>query len=272
MEEIARRADAAQRHTGGGPCHSITNPYGAVFVPAQQRIGGVNLQTGTSYTFQSSDYTQLVSFSNASAIAATLPEATVFGNLWYTAVENTGAGTLTITPTTSTIDGAANLALTQNQGCFIYSDGTNFYTERGMASGSALTVTSGANPGNVSVSSLSFTSIGMSVSNLPAGSYLIDAILSGNISVANLGVGQQMIAQLSYSPSASSKLGGVCIVAATPSTGDGLSYYGTGTLLDYAVLGSTTTVNVQVAVTGTINSANIFGGIYAPVLRATKIG
>lgn len=93
----------------------------------------VNAQTGTSYTYLSGDRGKLVTHTNAAAIAGTLPQATtVFGSGWFMWVENRGAGTLTITPTTSTIDGAASLALTTNQGCLIASDGTNYFTMRGI--------------------------------------------------------------------------------------------------------------------------------------------
>jgi hypothetical protein len=92
---------------------------------------GVNAQTGTSYTYLSGDNDLLVTHTNSSAIAGTLPQATgAFGNGWQVWVQNRGAGRLTITPTTSTIDGAATLVLTQNQGALIRSDGTNYYTAR----------------------------------------------------------------------------------------------------------------------------------------------
>lgn len=99
----------------------------------------VNNQTGTTYTYLNSDRTKLVTHSNASAIAASLPQAgasSQFVSGWFMFVENRGAGTLTITPTTSTIDGAASLALTQHQGVLIVSDGTNYFTMRGVGGGS----------------------------------------------------------------------------------------------------------------------------------------
>lgn len=96
----------------------------------------VNAQTGTTYTYLSGDRRKLVTHTNASAIAGTLPQATgAFGNGWFMWVQNRGAGTLTITPTTSTIDGAATLALTTGQGTLIASDGTNYYTMRGVGGG-----------------------------------------------------------------------------------------------------------------------------------------
>jgi hypothetical protein len=94
----------------------------------------VNAQTGTTYTYLAGDSGKLVTHTNASAIAGTLPQGTgAFGVGFSMRVQNRGAGTLTITPTTSTIDGAANLVLRTGQGAFIQSDGTNYFTERGMA-------------------------------------------------------------------------------------------------------------------------------------------
>ena len=97
----------------------------------------VNVQSGTSYTFLVSDGGRLVSQSNASAIADTLPQAnsSTFVANWWVDVQNTGAGTVTITPTTSTIDGAATLTLTTNQGVRIVSNGTNYFTQRGIGGG-----------------------------------------------------------------------------------------------------------------------------------------
>jgi len=92
-----------------------------------------NSQTGTTYTVVNDDNGKLISFNNASDIAVTLPDAagTGFDNGWYAFVQNTGVGTVTITPTTSTIDGAATLVLTTDQGALIASDGTNYFSERG---------------------------------------------------------------------------------------------------------------------------------------------
>lgn len=100
---------------------------------AQYALGWqVNPQTGTSYTYLTGDFRKLVTHSNASPIAGTLPQAGAsFPAGWFTFVQNRGAGALTITPTTSTIDGAATLVLNQNEGAVIISDGTNYFTFRG---------------------------------------------------------------------------------------------------------------------------------------------
>lgn len=90
--------------------------------------GGVNAQTGTSYTIATTDECKLTTFNNASATAATLQQATTpgFTSGAYFLTYNIGAGTVTITPTTSTINGASTLVLTQGQGAWIHSDGTNY--------------------------------------------------------------------------------------------------------------------------------------------------
>lgn len=99
-------------------------------------VHSVNAQTGTTYTYVTGDRGKLVSHSNASAIAGTLPQATsTFGAGWFMLVQNRGAGTLTITPTTSTIDGASTLVLSSGNGAFILSDGTNYYTMRTTSTG-----------------------------------------------------------------------------------------------------------------------------------------
>ena len=98
----------------------------------------INYQTGTSYTFASTDNTQTVLQNNASASAYTLPVATTSGftSGFATFFFNKGAGTATITPTTSTINGAASLAVPSNQGAFIFSDSTNNYEAFTSSSGS----------------------------------------------------------------------------------------------------------------------------------------
>lgn len=86
-----------------------------------------NAQTGTTYTVLSGDQGKAVTLSNASAIAVTLPQATGSFAVGYSVtIQNLGAGTATITPTTSTINGVATLVLTTGAWATIISDGTNY--------------------------------------------------------------------------------------------------------------------------------------------------
>lgn len=106
--------------TSGSPITTSGTIRGAV---------ATNAQTGTSYTVVTGDRGKLQTFSNAVAVAVTLPQATsTFGAGWYTFFKNLGAGTVTITPTTSTIGGAASLTLTTGQFAMVVSDGTNYNT------------------------------------------------------------------------------------------------------------------------------------------------
>ena len=103
-------------------------------IGANQNATALNAQTGTSYTMLDSDRGKLVTLNNASAVSVSLPQAgsgSQFVAGWYTRVESLGAGVVTITPTTSTIDGAASLTLRQFGGVVIISDGANYFTVRG---------------------------------------------------------------------------------------------------------------------------------------------
>lgn len=108
--------------------------------------GGVNLQTA-SYAAISGDNSKLISFNSATAVTLTLP-ASPPSQTWYIAVENTGAGALTIDPGSLHIDGVTGtIALAQNQGIWIFTNGTNYYTERG------------GEPGGVNAQSGSYTAV-----------------------------------------------------------------------------------------------------------------
>ena len=92
----------------------------------------VNAQTGTSYAIVDGDRAKLVTAFNAAAQAYTIAQAgasTSFQAGWYVDVKNTStnaAGIVTITPTTSTIDGASTYVLNPGRSARIVSDGTNY--------------------------------------------------------------------------------------------------------------------------------------------------
>ena len=119
---------------GGGAVTSVGTGFGLTGGPITTAgtisvSTAINAQTGTSYTIATADTWKLITFSNASAVAVTLPQAgtTGFGaGAFGFYAENLGAGTVTITPTTSTVNGAATLVLKQNTGCTVHSDGTNY--------------------------------------------------------------------------------------------------------------------------------------------------
>ncbi len=91
-----------------------------------------SLQTGTNYAFQSTDRAKVIYLSNGSNQVPTIAQATgSFGSGWFTTACNINTGTQTITPTTSTIGGAATYVLPAGTAaapsCIsIVSDGTNY--------------------------------------------------------------------------------------------------------------------------------------------------
>lgn len=95
--------------------------------------GGVTIsnQTGTNYPIVAGDYGKLLFLSNASNQVPTLPNANTLGANWFVQACNDNTGTQTITPTTSTIGGAATYVLPAGsasapQCVAIVSDGTNY--------------------------------------------------------------------------------------------------------------------------------------------------
>jgi hypothetical protein len=111
---------------------------GTAWIRTANKEVGVNAQVGTTYTVLGSDLGKLLTFTNAAAVAVTLPQATAssgaFAAGWYAEFENRGAGTVTITPTTSTINGGASITLGTNQSVKIISDGTNYFALLGKTS------------------------------------------------------------------------------------------------------------------------------------------
>lgn len=95
-------------------------------------LGGVNPQTGTSYALAATDLGKLVTFTNASAIAVSIVQATTAGftkGAWWAVKCLSGStGSVTITPTTSTIDGGASLVVRPGFSAIIWSDGANYFS------------------------------------------------------------------------------------------------------------------------------------------------
>ncbi len=101
-------------------------------------IETVNSQTGTSYAIQDGDCGKLVTLANGSAIAVSIAQAGAGGSFaagWFADIQNTGAGTVTITPTTSTINGGATLVLLTGQGVRIVSASGNYFIAGSIANG-----------------------------------------------------------------------------------------------------------------------------------------
>jgi hypothetical protein len=95
-------------------------------VVSYQQAPRVNAQTGTTYTVVADDYGKLVTFSNTSAVAVTVPQATTTFATFSFFTCNKNTGTVTFTPTTSTVNGNATFVSTIGQCSLWVSDGTNW--------------------------------------------------------------------------------------------------------------------------------------------------
>ena len=94
-------------------------------------IGGAVVKT-TSYNGAATDSGLLIVFNSGSALSYTLPSYPQAAN-WSVTVQNIGAGTLTVNPNGLNIDGSASsLTVLQNQGLYISTDGSNYFTSRGL--------------------------------------------------------------------------------------------------------------------------------------------
>lgn len=115
-------------------------------IASYQQYADVNAQTGTTYTIQSSDYGKLVTLNNSSPVAVSIAVASGL-HPFNVFVSNIGSGVVTITPTTSTINGASSLSLTNGQSAWIVSDGTNYqiFEGSGGLNVGATSVTGGTN-------------------------------------------------------------------------------------------------------------------------------
>jgi hypothetical protein len=92
----------------------------------------VNEQTGPTYTVQPTDIGDLLYFTPSSATTITIPQATtsgIFGPGAQFWVKNNGTAIVTLSPTTSNIDGATTLTLYPGFGVGVHSDGTDYYTD-----------------------------------------------------------------------------------------------------------------------------------------------
>ncbi len=140
----------------------------------------INAQTGTTYTFVPRDCSKLVTLANASSVAATLPVAgTLFFAGCFIDVLNKGPGTLTITPTTSTIDARTTFVLSTNEGIRITTDGTNYFTQAMHPGVAALG--SGTFGSAAGTTTFSFGALGPTLTNVTPSAWIRYTLTDGNI-------------------------------------------------------------------------------------------
>jgi hypothetical protein len=147
------------RIVGGLTGQSLASTNGSASAFASPGVAGRTV-SGTTDTILCDSGTALrdrgatITYTSASAVAVTLPQAGSSGcssNFVFSAFV-TGAGSVTVTPTTSTINGASTLTIIQNGWCSISSpDNTNYIARcannRFTASGTATLGTSAISSG-----------------------------------------------------------------------------------------------------------------------------
>jgi len=96
--------------------------------PGAWTASTVNAQTGTTYTILATDFGKVLTFANGAAIAVTLPVVTTanFPDSGCFTLVTIGAGTVTVTPTTSTINGQATKTYATNAGGRICRHGAQY--------------------------------------------------------------------------------------------------------------------------------------------------
>ena len=105
-----------------------TNYFTARPVP----LGQAAIETGNVTLSGNGNAGKLLSFNSSSAQTLMLQSTPAFSS-WVIFVQCTGTGGLTINPNGLDIDGSgSSLVLTQGQGVIIFTDGTNYFTVRGI--------------------------------------------------------------------------------------------------------------------------------------------
>ena len=98
----------------------------------QDIYSGVNVQAGAGYTVLATDQGKLITFSNAAVQTILLP-ATVPTAGWWVEIENNGNVVAAVSPNGHNLDGATtSVSLGADQGVRIVTDGTNYFTLRGV--------------------------------------------------------------------------------------------------------------------------------------------
>ena len=142
---------AAPSAPNGVPQFIEETPSGSAATAPLFAPAGVvpRIVAGASDTILATDRAGEVIYTDAAATAVTLPAAgsSGFASNFVTLLDFTANNILTITPTTSTINGAAALTMGQNDFCFIYSDNSNYYANctHGQSSAPVVLDTGSAN-------------------------------------------------------------------------------------------------------------------------------
>jgi hypothetical protein len=142
----------------GVPQILTSTPSGGVGGAAAFGLSGIAGRTvsGSSDTVAATDRATWIAVNYASAVAESLPSAASFGSNFVFGIKNTNTGAVTITPTTSTIDGNSTLVVAEGQNCTITSlDNVNYVSRCApgqITAGGNVVITPG--PNGISIASV----------------------------------------------------------------------------------------------------------------------
>ncbi len=152
--------------------------------------GVVNDQRGvTSYTIQQSDNASLVLLSDASPISVTLNSSLT--TPYYTTISNEGVGTVTLTPSTGTINSVSSITILGGGFATLFLDGTNWWADSpGVVAGGVTQIIAGTNvtitptggTGTVTINSTGGG--GGTITGVTAGTGLTGGGTSGTVTMA----------------------------------------------------------------------------------------
>lgn len=164
---------AAGSTTGGGTETVVVAPA----QPSANVIGVVNDQSGnTSYTTQLSDYGAFVILDDASPVAVTLIAGTTISTPWFCNFINLGAGTVTFTPATGSINGPTTLP--SSTATSVAYDGSDFWVEPYPSAGGVTQLIAGSGislspPGGTGIVTVSATASGYSLGGTLSGTNIV---------------------------------------------------------------------------------------------------
>jgi hypothetical protein len=163
-----------------------------------QGTGGINNLTA-NYTAVSGDYGKLLTNTSASSYTVTLPSPPPLA-AWWIALQNSGTGTIVINPNGLTLDGSSSsLTLAQNQGVLIFTDGTNYFTERGLGTITSLpSIFNVSSTGAATVANEAANTVWAGPSSGGAGPATFRALVTADLSAGILSFNRKVISATSY--------------------------------------------------------------------------
>jgi hypothetical protein len=143
----------------------------AISTTLNQKIDS-NAEAATPFTVVDGDRAACLIYT-AGAGVCNLPTPGTVGSDWFFMLRNAGTGTLSVVPPSGLINGAASISMDPTDSCFIFTNGTDFFTI-GLSAGSSIAFDF------VSIPVAGTGDFTLSGANLNRISYRFTGILTGN--------------------------------------------------------------------------------------------